>query len=86
MPLFKLSDPRHPQNRCKLLYMGLLEAGTTGQEVPVAQMRTLVKLVMGVQNDRAVKDYQQDMVDFGMLSHKKGEAYTVLPDGLALIG
>lgn len=86
MPHFKLSDSRHPQNRCRLLYMGLEGAGQVGQDLTLDQLRTMVKLIMGVQNTRAVKDYQQDMVDFGMLRHNKGEGYEVLPDGLTLLG
>lgn len=84
MAYFRDNDPRHPRNRCRLMYHAFMQAPGVGEEIPSDKLRVMIKLATGTSSQRAIKDYRQDLCDYGMIK-SDGETVTVLPDGLLLI-
>ncbi len=79
MPFFQDTDPRHPQNRCKLVHAALVQGAGEGTKIPLDRFRIIIKVLTGVSSQRAVKDYMSDLADYGMVAWEKGKHVTVQP-------
>lgn len=86
MPYFSESDPRHPTNRCHLLYVAALEVPGAGATISQETWRAMVKLATGVIVGRQVEDYTQTMADLLMVKRNGREGIQIIEDGLRLLG
>lgn len=85
MPAYRENDPRHPTNRCQLIYQAASEAVGVDQVVSQDKWRSMVKLATGVIVARQVDDYTQTMEDLLMVKRQGREGIRVLPNGLRLV-
>lgn len=85
MPAFRENDPRHPTNRCHLIYAAAVRAAGPGARITTDQWRSMVKVATGVIVGRQVEDYTQTMEDLLMVKRHGREGVEVLADGLRLL-
>lgn len=85
MPAYRLSDPRHPQNKIRLLWRAWEDQGWIGEAIPVSKVKSHISAIMGVTNDRAIKDYMETMASLQVVEWDKGESMTPREDGIKVL-